>query len=362
MIQVREIVCKVVMVLLLSALCCFDVFGQLRFDQTTCDLGTIAEEGGKVVCTFRATNEGELPVVILDVVTTCGCTVPTFSRKPIRSGETAEITVSYDPYNRPGAIDRKLQVYDANRNRLAVLTLTGQVTPRVRSVEERYPIDLGSGVRLSNTLVSFTYIYMGQPMRSALSLINTDGASHTIELRQKVSSGLLEVDAPQQLAAGERTAINFQYLIPQQTPRYGTIRDVFELWIDGKRVQPVILVHGLGVDRPTKSEKECPGKVELSENILKFGAVKAASKPLSRTLTLRNVGCGPLRLRAVEGEKVRTSFSQEVTIPAGEAYAFEVILDPSQADYGFFTEQLMLITNEPDRPMRRVRLTATIEE
>lgn len=362
MILVKRKSIFVAMVLFLSGLVVFEAEAQLRFDRTTHNFGTIAEAGGKVECSFRATNEGDRPVVILDVVTTCGCTVPSFSRKPIRAGETAEIRVSYDPYNRPGTIDRKLHVYDANRNRLAVLTLTGQVTPRERSVEERYPIALRRGVRLSNTLVTFTYLYIGQPMRSALSLINTADVPRAIELRPTTQSGLLEVEYPTRLAAGERSAINFSYLVPREQPRYGTVRDLFEVWIDGERSEQLLMVHAIVVDRPTKSEKEHPAKVELSENILKFGAVKAASKPQRRVLTIRNAGEGVLRLRKVEGNRLRTTFAHEVALAAGEEHAIEVIFDPSQADYGFFSEQLLLITNEPDRPMRRVRVTATVEE
>ena len=347
--------------LIMSFLAISEAEAQLRFDRTTHDFGTIPEAAGKVECTFRATNESNQPVIILDVVTTCGCTVPTFSRKPLRQGETAEIWVSYDPYNRPGTIDRKLHVYDASRNRLAVLTLTGQVTPRERSVEERYPIDTRHGVRLSNTLVAFSYLYIGQPIRSALSLINTADRPRTIELRPTTQSGLLEVECPKQLASGERSAINFSYLIPSEEPRYGTIRDLFEVWIDGERAEELVMVHGIGVDRPTKSEKEHPAKVELSENILKFGAVKAASKPQRRPLTIRNVGEGVLHLRKVESGALKTSFAGEVTIAPGEARTIEVVFDPAQADYGFFSEQLLLITNEPDRPMRRVRVTATVE-
>ena len=362
MITMKRYGFTVLIALILSLLAVYDAEAQLRFDRTTHDFGTIAEAAGKVECTFRATNEGDRPVVILDVVTTCGCTVPTFSRKPIRKGETAEIRVSYDPYNRPGTIDRKLHVYDANRNRLEVLTLTGQVTPRERSIEERYPIHTRHGVRLSNTLVAFSYLYIGQPMRSAPSLINTADRPLSIELRPTTQSGLLEVEYPKLLAAGEHSAINFSYLVPSDQPQYGTIRDLFEVWIDGKRAEQLLMVHGIGVDRPTKSEKEHPAKVELSENILKFGAVKAASKPQRRPLTIRNAGEGVLRLRKVESGRLTTTVAGEVAIAPGEERSIEVIFDPAQADYGFFSEQLLLITNEPERPMRRVRVTAVVEE
>lgn len=335
---------------------------QLRFDRTTHNFGTIAEAGGKVQCTFTATNEGTRPVVILDVVTSCGCTVPTFSRKPIRTGDKATIEVTFDPYGRAGIIDRKLYVYDSNRHQLAVLTLSGEVTPRPRTVEERYPIEAGGGVRLSATMATFNYIYVGQSIRSAISLINTSDSSRTIELRPTTVSGLLEAEAPTLLAAGERSAINFTYHNTAEQPRYGTIRDAIELWIDGRKANLILVTHGTGVDRATKSTKDAPPMVELSENILKFGAVKATSEPLKRSLTIRNTGRSTLILRTIEGKRLTTTFAENTRIEPNTNLTGEVILDPAKADYGFFTEQLLLITNDPAHPMRRLRVTATIEE
>ncbi len=353
---------KTVILFIITLLYAVAASAQLRFDSLTHDFGTIPEAGGKVSCTFTAVNEGKRPVVILDVVTTCGCTVPSFSRKPIRPGERVSIEVSFDPYGRAGVIDRKLYVYDSNRHQLAILSLKGEVSPRTRTVEERYPIELDAGVRCSQTLVTIPYIYIGQQMRSALSLINTSAEPRRIELRPTVVSGLLEAEVPTSLAAGERSAINFCYRNPTEAPRYGTVRDAFEVWIDGRRAQSVVVVHGVGVDLPTKNGKEQPPKVELSENILKFGAVKQQSKPLRRSVTIRNTGVSRLMLRTIEGKRLTTTFADNTPIEAGESIRGEVIFDPTKADYGFFTEQLMLITNDPERPMIRLRVTATVEE
>lgn len=40
----------------------------------------------------------------------------------------------------------------------------------------------------------------------------------------------------------------------------------------------------------------------------------------------------------------------------------ELVLDPSVQEYGLLTDHLLLVTNDPVRPMRRVRLTAIIED
>ena len=74
--------------LTLLALCAFATAAQaqLVFTPDTWDFGTIRETDGRVSHTFTGENRGNTPVVILDVVTTCGCTVPQFTKRPIRPG------------------------------------------------------------------------------------------------------------------------------------------------------------------------------------------------------------------------------------------------------------------------------------
>lgn len=354
----KRLISLIVTVLLAKTALC-----QLRFEKERLDLGTFEELGGKRTCTFEATNIGKNPILILDVVTTCGCTVPTFSRRPIKPGERTRIEVSYDPLGRPGAFDRKLHVYGANRERLGVLTIHGTVTPRPRTIEELYPIEVGAGVRLNTTHCTFTYIYVGRSISSAISLVNHSDKEHTISLRPRQESGLLQVDAPATLQAGERSAINFSYEIPASKPRYGTISDVLEIWIDGRKSEKVILVHGVAIDPPNKELKDRAPKVELSEIIVKFGTVKHGKAPHTQRITLRNGGSSELILQAAE---CRAPFACRLPVgarlQAGEELEGEVTLTPREGEYGFLSGQLLLVTNDPERPARRIRINATVED
>ena len=78
-----------VIFLILLTLCALTASAQehLSFRPDTWDFGTIRETDGRVSHTFTGVNRGDSPLVILDVVTTCGCTVPDFSKKPILPGE-----------------------------------------------------------------------------------------------------------------------------------------------------------------------------------------------------------------------------------------------------------------------------------
>ncbi len=341
-----------------------DAAAQLVFDAATHDFGTIEEQGGVVRCRFVGTNRGTKPVVVLDVATTCGCTVPTFTKKPIRPGEETVVEVAYDPDGRPGTFDRKLHLFGPDRERLAVLTIRGTVRPRPRSVEELYPVAACDGVRFASSLVTLTYIYVGAPVQTAVSLINTADRPRTLELRPRSASGLLRPDYPRRLEAGERSAVNLLYRNDAAAPRYGTIRDALEVWIDGRRCDELLLVaHGIGVDRPTAALKAAPPKAEPSANVVKFGTVARGAKPLRQRLTIRNPGRSELRLRAAECEApFSTTLRAGARIAPGDSLAGEVLFDPAAADYGFATQRLLLVTDDPVQPMRRIRLTAVVEE
>ncbi len=68
---------------------------KMEFEQTTIDYGTIQQNADPLrVFTFK--NTGDTPLIITGARGSCGCTVPSYPKKPIAPGETAEIEVRYD--------------------------------------------------------------------------------------------------------------------------------------------------------------------------------------------------------------------------------------------------------------------------
>ena len=336
---------------------------QLVFSPAAWDFGPIEESGGRVSHVFTGVNRGERPVVILDVVTSCGCTVPEFSRKPVLPGDSTRITVTFDPMNRPGVFDKDLGVYSSERRKIATLSISGSVAPREKSVDELYPFDIGGGVRLDATLCAFTYVYQGSRKQMSVGCLNTSDRTVRLELVPEEASGLLRATAPRNLAPGERGEINFIYEIPSEAPRYGTLRDVFAVRVDGRRSETVLVVHGIGVDNPAVVKKTAAPQARLSELTVKFGSVKHAAPCQRKSFTLSNTGAGELVVRAVESRgRIGIALAAGRRIAPGGSCVVELSLDPSQQEYGLLTDHILLITNDPERPMRRVRVTAIIED
>jgi len=70
-------------------------FPVMVFDETEFDFGTI-DQGTNVEHTFTFTNNGTAPLVIVDAKSSCGCTVPQFTDKPVAPGEKGELLVKFN--------------------------------------------------------------------------------------------------------------------------------------------------------------------------------------------------------------------------------------------------------------------------
>lgn len=71
-------------------------FPKIEFDKSEHDFGEI-EAKTNVETVFTYTNTGEAPLVITDIKSSCGCTVPKdWSREPLAPGEKGEFTVKFN--------------------------------------------------------------------------------------------------------------------------------------------------------------------------------------------------------------------------------------------------------------------------
>jgi hypothetical protein len=74
----------------------------------TIDYGTTSKKKDNGVRSFEFTNIGDAPLIITNVLSTCGCTVPTKPTEPIMPGKTGKIEVKYSMI--PGPIRKTLTV------------------------------------------------------------------------------------------------------------------------------------------------------------------------------------------------------------------------------------------------------------
>lgn len=75
---------------------------------------------------FRFKNLSSQPILLQTVRTTCGCTAAQWTEAPVASGETGEISVEYDAYQR-GGFSKKIRVYFDQQRKPEILWIRGEV-------------------------------------------------------------------------------------------------------------------------------------------------------------------------------------------------------------------------------------------
>ena len=89
------------------------------------DFGEIPK-GTPVSVEFSFTNTGDAPLIIKDVVTSCGCTASDYAQEPIMPGKSSKIKVSYNAAT-VGAFTKTITVNSNSAEASKVLHIKGTV-------------------------------------------------------------------------------------------------------------------------------------------------------------------------------------------------------------------------------------------
>lgn len=107
-----------------------------KWNQTELDYGTI-QQGEDGYREFKFTNVGKSDLLINSAHGSCGCTVPTWSKEPVKPGESSTIRVHYDT-NRVGQFTKNVTIISNAQSGTDVLTIKGNVlnpTPVDQAIE-----------------------------------------------------------------------------------------------------------------------------------------------------------------------------------------------------------------------------------
>ena len=104
----------------------------IQFKSLIHDYGTIYKKDDGV-CTFEFKNTGKADLLLTNVSSSCGCTVPEgWQKDPIPPGGTSSFKVSYNT-NNVGPINKKIYV-DSNTGERVTLSITGNVVESPKEI------------------------------------------------------------------------------------------------------------------------------------------------------------------------------------------------------------------------------------
>ena len=82
---------------------------EITFAEASYDFGNI-KQGDKVEHVFTFKNTGTEPLILSNVLTTCGCTASDWPRDPIAPGKEASITVKFNSAGKMGRQNKVITI------------------------------------------------------------------------------------------------------------------------------------------------------------------------------------------------------------------------------------------------------------
>ena len=98
----------------------------IKFEETDHDFGRILE-GETVSYDFSFTNAGKSDLLLAEVSTSCGCTVPSYPKAPIRPDEKGIVKVTFNSQGRRGFQSKNILVVSNTQPNVTVLKIKAQV-------------------------------------------------------------------------------------------------------------------------------------------------------------------------------------------------------------------------------------------
>jgi hypothetical protein len=97
----------------------------IKVEDAEFDFGKIAYDS-PAIHEFQFINNGKEPLIITNVKSSCGCTVPTFPKDPIEVGLSGNISVKYDT-KKVGHFNKSITVYSNSKDSPTTLHIKGEV-------------------------------------------------------------------------------------------------------------------------------------------------------------------------------------------------------------------------------------------
>lgn len=338
--------------------------GIVRWLEMQHDFGTIHEQDGKVSCTMRLVNDGDSELIITQVRTSCGCTAAGYDKAPIAPGDTARITVTYDPVARPGEFNKDVFVYTNGSPRRSSVSIHGTVIAQPETLNEFYPVAAGA-MRMTGASVPLGELTKGRKRSSYLTTVNTSTTDTLLVSVKGSQPHIKAAAAPDTLPPGKVGAVTVFFdtrLAPQWGLNIDTVTVITEpLHPSATAVAGTanVCVMAQVLDDFTqltdKQRAEAP-IIEVSTNKLMF-----TRDVLTATLTVTNAGQKPLELRRVwTAEHGITICCDKTRVKHGKTATVTVTVDPSQLSQHLLNGRMTIVSNDPTRQSLAVRLVGEL--
>lgn len=335
---------------------------QIRFDKTVHDFGSIRWKV-PVTAEFEVRNDGDAPLVINKVSTSCGCVVAGWTKQPILPGGTGYVRSTFDA-KAVGRFHKTVGIYCNAAPRPVYLAFKGIVEYQPKDYSA-YPYAIGS-IRVDTLRVAFPDACKGDRLEAEIHIANTSGTPYDPQLMH-LPSYLSAEAVPARLEEGEAGVIRLTLNAGQlagwglhETPVYlsrfpgDKVGADNELWVSSLLLPDFSSLSEVERQNAPKTRLSVGEDIEMR---LEAGKSRAARK-----ITLSNDGNTALEVLALQvsdpaiGITVKKRFVQP-----GSSTTLRLTLHGKELEGQRQPLRVLMITNDPARPKVILRINVIKE-
>jgi hypothetical protein len=337
---------------------------KMQVSATEHDFGTFKEEAGRQTYDFIVTNTGTEPLVIKNVVASCGCTTPDWTKQPIPAGGKGKVTAIYDPANRPGQFNKTLSVFTNTKPEVVVLVIKGEVIPHEKTIEELYTFAVG-GVRFESNHLAFTNVKKTEKKMRVMQLINTSAEPVKVEF-DALPAHLTLISNPETLKPGQKGMVEGTYDATKNAG-WGNVSDMVKIKLNGVIQENLYYYVSANLVEDfsslTKEELDNSPVFKVESTTVDLGKIKGSTQN-EVEFKFKNEGKRDLLIRFIRSTCGCTAVqqgNQGVGIKPGESSSIKAVFN-SGTYSGKVTKAIYVYTNDPKNSEVVLMLTADVEQ
>lgn len=343
-----------------DALMAQDQTAIIEFSKPSYDFKEINEVNGPYSHVFAFVNKGSDNLKISEVSVSCGCTTPEWTSDEVGPGQSGFITASFNPQNRPGVFEKKLEVFSNAENGTQVLTIKGVVIPRPRTIQDEFPHEFG-GLLSDKKSINYGLMLSNVRSKQELELFNSS--------KEKIK--IMSIETPPHISVGYWKKM----LLPEERMNIALYFDANlknDLGYMHERITIVTddsLLLNKSIDVTvniqeyfpplSKEDKITKPQIEVGEMIKNLGNLTEGDV-VRASFVIKNIGKSNLNIR-----KIKTSCDcllpklSSYDISAGQETMLYVDFDTSRKRGSQF-KTIYIFSNDRDAPMSVLVIRANV--
>lgn len=327
-----------------------------HFPVTSYNFGAFDEEAGPVSYDFPLVNTGDAPLTILAARATCGCTTPVFPRKPVAPGDTAYISVEYNPMARPGRFNKQIYVETDASDTKKRLDVSGVVIGGAVTIARRYPADFGA-VKLAKPV-----LMMGEVTKGRFKTVYFDGYNRSSDSLRIIAVRAPEyvsvAPAPEVAPPGEQLTL-IAFVNGETCPLYGLVEDSVTMATDrgDTFTLPLTMIVQEDFSGLSPADMAKAPVITPEADRIDYGTLRAGGAPVTRSIRITNNGRSTLEIRRVySADPGITAEAGATSLKPGKSAVVTATVDPSALPADILNARLTVISNDPLHPTTVIRL------